>query len=310
MNKDVSAYAIQTPMIKELHAVLKQWILCDFSGGLISGYARIGKSWAVRQISDYILDHDGNHIPIYRVRYGLRDKKTIRGVYHRIAFSLGLALGKRPTADELLSQMLLFFADSSKSNRNRKVVLIVDEAQELNIDQLFVFVELCNELEELEVRMSVFFIANTDRFEPVAEELLQEVNRFIRERYFNYIHEFHGIRSVDDLRTCLTCYDESPMSPPEDERTWLQYYCPKAFAAGFRLDYMADELWSIWNSEYANRFGYESWGMTYFNRTLSIILRDYFPEYWSRNKKTLREIMIKSLKAAGNEPTLTTVFPK
>lgn len=310
MDSDVSAYAIETPMIKELHAILKQWILCDFTGGLIVGYARTGKSWAVRQISDYILDHDDNHIPIYRVRYGLRDKKTIRGAYDRIAFSLGVAVGKRPSADDFLSHLLIFFADSAISNRNRKVVLIVDETQELNVDQLFVFVELCNELEELGVRLSVFFVANTDRFEPLAKELLKDRNCFIRERYFNYIYEFHGIRSIDELRACLTCYDESPISPSEDERTWLQYYCPKAIAAGFRLVHMADELWSIWNSEYANRFGHESWGMTYFNRTLSIILRDYFPKYWSRKENDMREIIIKSLKAAGNEPTLTTVFSK
>lgn len=307
METDISHITINTPMIKEAHATLTQWILCGFTGGLMVGDARLGKTQAIRSFSDFSSDHNGDPIPIFRVSYGLRDKNTIRSVYDRIARSLEKQVRRSMSADDLLSDLLMHFADAAIANHNRKIVLIIDEAQELVVEQLFAFVELFNELEELGVRLSVFFVANKDRFTPLAKQLLEDKNRFIRERFFNYIYVFHGIRTLDELRACLSYYDSHTLDEL-DQQTWMQYYCPDAVASGFRIVDIADMLWEFWNTDYANRFGYESWGMTYFNRTLSIVLRDYFPQYWSANPNVISEILEKSLEAAGNEPTLTTVF--
>lgn len=307
MENDISQIKIKTPMVEALHATLVQWILCFFTGGLIVGDARLGKTEAIRLLTDFIRDHDGDPIPIFRVSYGLRDKNTIRAVYDRIARSLKKPTRKSMTADDLLGDLLMHFADASVANRNRRVVLIIDEAQELLVDQLFAFVELFNELEELGVKLSVFFVANKDRFTPLANQLLKTENRFIRERFFNYIYVFQGIRSLEELRTCLSYYDQESIDT-SDSRTWMQYYCPRAVNAGFRLSDISENLWDLWNKDFANHFGYESWGMTYFIRTIAIVLRDYFPGYWSCDVDRIQEILEKSLAAAGNEPTLTTVF--
>lgn len=307
MENDISQIKIETPMVRALHATLTQWILCYFTGGLVVGDARLGKTAAIRLLTDFVRDHLGDPIPIFRVSYALRDKNTIRAVYDRIARSLKKPTRKSMSSDDLLSDLLMHFADAAVANRNRRVVLIIDEAQELCVDQLFAFVELFNELEILEVKLSVFFVANKDRFAPLADQLLKTDNRFIRERFFNYIYVFHGIRSVDELRTCLSYYDHEAVDP-SDSRTWLQFYCPRAVSAGFCMSNLAELLWDIWNKNFANRFGYESWGMTYFARTMAIVLRDYFPRYWSSDPLDIEHILEKSLMAAGNEPTLTTVF--
>ena len=307
MTSDVSELMIPTPMTTELHAVLKQWAWCGFTGGAIVGNARIGKTEAVRQLSDFIPDRNGDPISICRVSYSQRDKNTIRSVFYRIARTIGRRVTRPMTADDILSDLLMYFSDIAISNHKRKVILMIDEAQELAIEQLFAFAELFNELEEISVHLIVIFVANKDRFSPLAKQLLKDENRFIRERFFNYIYVFHGIRSADELRTCLMYYDTTTVDP-SDTRTWLQYYCPGTSSAGFRMIDIADTLWDLWCSDYANRFGYDSWGMTYFNRTISIILRDYFPQYWSKDPDVIRDILVKSLEAAGNEPTLMAVF--
>lgn len=307
METDVSCITIETPMINDLHATLTQWILCGFTGGLIVGDARLGKTQAIRSLTESIPDRNGDYIHICRVNFGKRDVKTIRSVYHRIARSLGKPTRASMTSDALLSDLILYFADAAIANHNRKVVLIIDEAQELIVDQLCAFVELFNELEELGISLSVFFVANKDRFTPLAEQLLKDENRFIRERFFNYIYVFHGIRSIDELRSCLSYYDHYIVDPPTG-RTVTQYYCPNAITTGFSLVGTADSLWKLWGAEYGDRFGYKSWGMTYFIRTISIVLMDYFPQYWSADPIVIEEILVKSLKAAGNAPTLAAAF--
>jgi len=294
-------------MVKALHATVIQWINCGFTGGLIVGDARMGKTKAINSLDNVVFDHNGDPIPVFRVSYGTRDKNTIRSVYATIVRRLIDPISNLRTADDLLNHLLIFFTDASISNINRRIVLIIDEAQELEVIQLYAFAELFNELEELKVNISIFFIANKDRFQPLAKKLLGKDSRFIRERFFNYIYEFHGIRTIDELRRCLTFYDETPISP-SDPRSWLDYHSPKAVRAGFKITDITEMLWDLWNINYAERFGYDSWGMTYVNRTLSIAIRDYFPQYWSPDSVILQQIFEKSLDAAGNEPTLTTVF--
>ncbi len=308
MNTDVSQIIITTPMISELHTTLKHWVWCGFTGGLISGDARLGKTQAIRSLSDAIPDRNGDPIPICRVVYGKRDVKTIRSTYYRISKSIGKSYPKSATADDMLSDLLIYFADTAVKNQNRKVVVIVDEAQELTIEQMSVFAELYNELEEIGTHIAIFFVANRDRFKPLAEKILLQENRFIRERFFNYIHMFYGIRSLSELKQCLAIYDKTIVKTSGTTCTLTNYYCPKAHKTGFILQDIAEPLWTLWSDNYGNRFGYDSWGMTYFIRTISIILMDYFPIYFENSPDIIEDILSKSLEAAGNEPTLSTLY--
>lgn len=309
MNMSVSQIIITTPMIKALHATITPWILSGFTGGLIVGDARLGKSKAIRTLGDSIDSYDGDPIPIFYANFAELDKQTRRNVFARIMRGITKkAVNSRATGESLSDDLRIRFTDAAMANSERRVVLFVDEAQELTIDQLFPFVDLTNDLEEWNVSLSVFFVANKDRFQDLANQLLKKKNQFIRERYFNYIHVFYGIRSLEQLTACLAYYDKNAITPT-DSRTWLQYYAPAAVEQGFRMVDIADTLWQLWNTNYADRFGYESWGMTYFNRTISIALRFYFRKYWSSNPEDIVGILEKSLEAAGNEPTLTTVFP-
>jgi hypothetical protein len=305
---DISSITIQTPMMQELESTLKQWVLCGFTGGLITGDARLGKTQALRSLSHAIIDRQGDPIPIYRMVFGQRDKPTIKGVYNRLLRSIGKKdINARVTSDIMLDEILIFFTDAAIVNVNRKIVLIVDEAQELVVDQLSAFVELFNELEEIGTHLSIFFVANKDRFQRLAKQLNVRENRYILERFFNYIHPFYGIRSKKELWQCLSWYDKQHIDI-DKTCSYTHYFCPQSKQKNFKLSNITEDLWQLWTEQYARPFNYDSWGMTYFIRTVNVILVDYFPQYWQEDSEVIYDILEKSLAAAGNEPTLQKVF--
>lgn len=309
MTIDIGNIAIQTPMMQELEATLKQWVLCGFTGGLITGDARLGKTQALRSLSEYMTDRQDHPIPIFRMVFGSRDTPTIRSVYNRLLRSIGRKdIKKTATSDQMLDDLLLFFVDAAMVNANKRLVLIVDEAQELTITQLSAFVELFNELEEMDSHLSIFFVANQDRFQRLANQLSEKDNHYIRERFFNYIHLFYGIRNKQELKQCLSWYDKTHIDSM-GTCSYTHYFCPQSQSTQFKLASIADDLWALWTDHYARPFNYNSWGMTYFIRTVSVILMDYFPLYWQGDPDVIHDILEKSLAVAGNAPTLQKVFP-
>lgn len=308
MSVDVTRTLIQTPMMQSLHNTIKHWTWCGFTGGLIVGEARLGKSWAIKQLTDYIYSSDGEPIRVFRVSFGRKDKNTVREVYKKLARRVGKSdIKQTDTSDDLQDFLLHALSEASLSNAKRKVVLTVDEVQELTLEQIGVFAELYNELDEIEVSLVVYSIANTQKFQKLAEQLLSDENRYLMERFFYQVHQFYGIRSCEELKRCLENYDKLAMRN-QSGTSIVEYLCPKMTNSGYQLADLAQHIWQIYDENYAKPLGLTSWGMTYFARALSIMLMDYLPTYWDDSQDVIDEIIDKSLKASGIEPSLKSII--
>lgn len=298
---------IQTPMMNDLYNTLDQWTLAGFTGALIVGDARLGKSVAVRNLLDKLKTSDGEAIPTFYITFAKRDKNTIRSVYFRIAQQLGFTgIKKTATADELADLLTVKFADAALVNRQRKVVLIADEAQELSIDQLSAFAELYNAQDLAGNDFSVYFIANTQRIKGLAKELLEPDNDYLRERFFYNLYNFYGIKTLKELKACLKEYDKAPCSPNSTE-SLVDFHCPRMRAQGFSLLDLAPTIWDVYQTDYAKPLHLQSWGMTYFQRAIMVMIKDYLSAHWNHNDKTIRDIVKNSIDASGIISSLKAV---
>jgi len=301
---NATEFFIMTPMIKSLHDTIKQWTWCGLTGGVIVGEARCGKSIGVRSLKESIQSRAGEDIPIFRISIGNRDVKTIRSVYLRIANKLGFKIKKSSTSDEMAFLINMHLVEAAISNSSHQVILIIDEAQYMTVDQLSVFAEIYNDLIDAHCNCTVFFVANESQFEPLAKELIKNENTYLRERFFNHIHAFYGIRNQKELKSCLKRYDAYVLHHAS-HKTATEYYCPKLYESGWRLSDVAATMWSIYHETCMKPLKHQSWNMSQFTRTTNILLMDYLEKYEIElNDEILEGLIMRSIEASGIHPNI------
>lgn len=291
-------------MVKQLHEVLKQWTWCGLNGGVIVGEARIGKTVAIRSIDNTITSRTGEKIPVFRISMGERDVKTIRSVYCRIARALGQPVHNNKTADDLALVVNMYLSEASLINQSHQVILIIDEAQILTIGQLSVFAEIYNDLFEIHYNCIIYFVANENQFSSMANDLLDDENKYTRERFFDHVHHFYGIRNSEELSVCLERYDEYIIDDFKN-MTALEYYCPSLYAKGWRLKNIAVPMWKLYYDNYMSILNHHSWSMSQFVRTTNILLMDYLVKYeYKLNDELVEGLIIRSLEGAAIKPSI------
>jgi len=301
---NASEFFIMTPMVKRLQDTLKQWTWCGLTGGVIVGDSRNGKSKAVKNQSGTMTSRNGEKIPVFRISIGERDIKTIRSVFYRIAHTLGHKIKKNDSADDLALLINIHLADASTTNNTRQVIMIIDEAQKLTIDQLSAFAEIYNDLFEIQTNCTIYFVADENEFPQLAKKLLEDKNKYLRERFFNHVYRFYGLQNIEDVRACLDGYDHFVIN--EDEGcVATEYYCPVLYQSGWRLTDIAKPLWQIYYEEYKIPLNHVSWNMDQFVRTTNTLLMDYLPRYQEQLNQDITEgIIIRSLEAANIKPSI------
>lgn len=305
---DASSFFIPTPMVDALHQCLEEWTQCGHNGGLVVGESRQGKTTAVLALSDRLTNRDNQIIPLFRMHFGRRDVDSVRAVFGKIARSLGYQVRRHQTSDELQEQISVRLAEAALVNDDRKVVLVVDEAQMLSLQQFDVFSEIYNQLFDFRINFVVFFVANQDLFQPLAQALLSDEYRYLRDRFFNNLTFYYGIRSEKELAQCLAGYDNYPVT--EDERiTATAYFCPSLYERGWRLAHLASAYWRHYRERYGVPLRQKAWGMNQFIRSTNLLLMDYLPLCCDpADTPMLEACIIKSLGAAGIEPALAQLF--
>jgi len=193
---------------------------------------------------------------------GDRDYKTIRSVFAKVGISLGFKIKKSHNADDIAFKVKTFLAEASLINETHQVILIVDEAQLLSIEQLSVFAEIYNDLFDLRHNCTIFFVANENRFSPLAKELIKDENTYLRERFFNHVHHFYSLRNAKEVRACLDEYDQFVIRP-SDQCKVLEYFCPTLYQSGWRLSKVAVIMWQIYYEQYMIPLKHNSWSMSH-----------------------------------------------
>lgn len=245
---DTGRYVIATPPICALYEQVKRWICNRAPGGMIHGKQRFGKTRAIKYIMDQLPADIAPRIPIFlviardyqRPSEGTFFQDILRAVEH--AFTGGKPADKR-------NRVLEFFHERAIAGWRNRLVVIIDEAQKLHEMHYRWLVDLHNELEDRRGVSTTWILVGQHELVHQRDVFVASKKTQIIGRFFVHRFQFHGLRSLDDVKDCLTCYDDPDLTeyPLNSGWSYSRYYFPAAYANGWRLEHQADVLWETFN---------------------------------------------------------------
>ena len=239
-------YAIFTPPINEFFGMVCEWIDSNISGGFVYGPPRQGKSRAVKYWIEHLLaERYGALLPFFHMNYKYHDRfseveflaELLQACHHRFAQT-----GTRMTK---LDRLVKLFATRARNAGSNRVVLMIDEAQNMREQSYRTLCNLQNELDELGIQLTVISVGTQDLvyqhsvFSQGGD--LHLVGRFMLRQA-----AFRGLRCVQELAYVLNAYDMETEWPVGSGLSYTHYFFPRAFETGFRLSLFAPEMWRIY----------------------------------------------------------------
>jgi type II secretory pathway predicted ATPase ExeA len=267
-------YIIPTPSIDTAYDQVKVCIRHRTPGAMLLGPSRFGKTYAVRYMDSALQEDFPNLASI-----GFTAEKKKQPVESAFFENLLVAAGHKEAHSgtnsvkrQRLNAKFLEIVDRSKRNI---LNVFADEAHRFEALEYEWLWDIHDQLEKHSVRMITFLIGN--------QKLKQQKNAFreagetpIISRFMIDEIPFQGIRSAQDVATCLQGYDEATY-PEGSDWTYTRFFFPKAWQEGLRFLKEADALWQAFVDAHiaANfRFAIDI-PMTYFARAVEIACMDY-----------------------------------
>lgn len=269
-------YLLSTPPLVRLCKDIRLWLDMRVPGAMIEGQQRYGKTRAVLFAVKDLQQEHGEHFPVFSFncrRYTVPSDATFYGdmlgdLQHSMARS-GSGVARR-------ERLINYLCAKAYPPADRRVVLIVDEAQRLREAHYHWLVDLYNELERQGVVPTVILVGQP--------ELVHQRDAFDKARHKQIVgrfmvhhHHFEGVKKVSDLRTCLRNYDEATEYPEQSGCSFTRYFFPAAFDSGWRLAGQEQTLWDAFQEVRAEAQlpGKAELPMQYLVRTVENALRHF-----------------------------------
>lgn len=231
-----------TPAINTLANTLRQWFAAAVIGALIYGPSRAGKSSAIEYIIQRRVEIFGYDIPVIAIPWkgmALSEKDF----HERFLNACGHSVPSERTANRRLeSRLVEYLASAVALSGNSCLILFIDDAQEMRLDDLAFLANIYNLLKKRKIQLFTFLVGERTlpklREKADAEGCERYVGRFMCADYI-----FPLLQSAEDIAFVLRQYDVS-----EDFEgsgvTIAQRLLPKAVANGFRFEKMAPMIWN------------------------------------------------------------------
>ncbi len=267
-------YRVGTFAIEQFLDVVERCLRVLIPGALVYARPRMGKTNAI----EYIRIH------LKRARPSVLTFK-LSCEHHRVDFegpffsALLSAAGAPPASirgslSDKRRALILLIHERLKEEGGNVVALFCDEAQRLSRDSYEWLRDAHDQLADHGVRLITFLVGQPQllgikaKYQLDGEE--QIVARFMIEQLL-----FRGIAEPGDAATCLAGYDGTRY--PEDRGpTFTEFFLPRAYGAGLRLEASAASLWNAFVRAHAaaQLSGKPEIQMDYFTRAVEAMLID------------------------------------
>lgn len=240
-------YAVYTPPMHEMIALIGDWIEQQRPGGYIYGASRLGKTRCVQWYLAKVLEERFNSVVPMVVWNRRPDSHTSEAwFWHQLIISSKFQFidpAKPPRKSEAIFMCKQRFISIAESAKKNYVVLLIDEAQDLTLREWKWLVGLQNELDYEGYLMSVFSVGS-HQLGYRHEYMASTGNAYIASRFMAAHARFHGLHSQDELRYVLNGYDVDSEWPAGSQISFLQYFSPSDFSVGRRLVEGAANFWA------------------------------------------------------------------
>src|SRR5471030_319300 len=236
LQKDV---ILPTPPISELVTALRRAIIlreqvCCFTA--TSGYGKSqGLTMAQRELGKIFAD-----VPIYRHVVNNHQVPSIRAFFKHFLKTVGEPKLNGETYD-LRIRLENLLIDAGRGSSMKLVVLLIDEAQEMALQDFQFLKDIGNQLEDAGVQLVVIMMGQDPDFTAVIDKLRAAGRLDLISRFTLRQVPFRGLNTETDIRTVLSEIDRQE-HPPGSRCTWPQSFVPKAWGQGFRMEDQTDTV--------------------------------------------------------------------
>jgi len=230
---------VWTPEIDRLCATVARWVRLDLPGGTVYGQQRNGKTRAISFLEDGIDTVLGYSIAVLHwiVPEQIESKQTEREWQQEITQQSGCPhIGSRDLA-VIRRRCHTHMVDLTMSKGSKRLVIVVDEAQNLTRAQYGYLIHCYNALEKLGI-YPFFLLIGQPELRNAPGSWREASAMQVLGRFFAREHIYRGI-SCAEIAAVLTAFDASP---EDEQEPPLARSFPAAYAGGFELANLAPQF--------------------------------------------------------------------
>jgi len=290
MNDDESKneHPLKHPELLQVHTLENEGLLqfCSsiirrgLPGALIYGYSRSGKSTSTKIITPFLTNADNITIT-YKINYiASRDRKTNKGAWRQLAFNYDFPLKRSATSDDISRHYITYLLDRCYEVQSTRLVLMVDEAQRLSVNQFSIYAEIYDRLKDsFGILCHVFFIANLDNFKDTYRLLQEREDTHIYEHFFKRAYFYEPITKLESVSHILSEYDRLTF-PTTSDVSYSQYFLKKNGKEyeTFKLQKYASIIWQVFFEKFKTPYKLKNESTERFICFVNLFITHYLPQ--------------------------------
>lgn len=235
-------YTIPTKQILDLKKTVEEWVSRSNCGAIIYGRPRIGKTRAIKYISDNLRKKFGEQLPIY-VLNATSHAVTEKVFYSELLKAIGHTDAHKGTASQMKERLINRMIIDAMDTKYRRVVLFIDEAYLLTERDFIWLIDIYNNLNQSDILFTVFLVGSIELKQLksvfVKAKKAQIVGRFMVDEF-----NFKGIQSKVDMQICLASLDKPfSLKGYSEDIILSKLFFPLAYSDGYTMSSFIDDIW-------------------------------------------------------------------
>jgi hypothetical protein len=229
MTKDV---LLPTQPIDELFLAIRRVVILRETGCCFTGHSGVGKSCALDVVEAMLRSEIPGLCVVKHVTHS-QQVPSIRAFFKHFLTTIKHSQLRGETYD-LRQRLVNWLVDEGRLSGLNMVVLLIDEAQVMTIQDFNFLKDVFNDLNKDGVQLVSILMAQSPDFSEVINILKRERRLDLIGRFAMRILPFRAYNCAVDLEQILQKIDET-VYPEGSGITWTEFFFPEAFRSGFRL---------------------------------------------------------------------------
>lgn len=279
------AWVAGTGPLKELGATMTTALRLGLPSLVVIGPSGVGKTSACNDLFD-ALAADTKLVPWRASAVGISNQADTPRFYRSFEGPTGHSPGRLAVLSEqerVLSSIVISCDDA----QSQRVVLFIDEAQELVYATLKSLKQLMEQLLAKGIHLLVLLLGEPDLANTSASLMKRAGGGSLVERFFVTTHYLRGLR-MEDLSMLMQHVDEARW-PENGGPTYTEHFVPTLYRNGWRLVNQAPLLWGAFQREAAGL-------------GLNVVTFEALPRYAVRALRFILSELQQDLHKASNLP--------
>lgn len=233
---DHPAFSLNTVLltepISELYQMVRQLVFVRETGCCFTAHSGVGKTRALMMV-EHLVRQRMPELLVIRHNTWNQQVASIRAFYKHFLTAIGHPDLRGETFD-LRHRLIRRLVDMARANKSPIVLLLIDEANAMRLDDFLFLKDVYNELDKDGIQLITVMMGQEPDFGNVLALLrdrgrLDLISRFARRKMV-----FRACSTEKDFRGLFRHFDTS-IYPLDSGATWVQHFLPKAWNNGFRL---------------------------------------------------------------------------